>query len=331
MPVLNEASSLRSAVGSILAQEYSGTSEVILAVGPSRDGTERIAADLQSVDSRIHVVANPRTDIPTGLNLAIRAATGDVIVRVDAHSELPPGYTATMVAILLDTGAANVGGVMRARGRGPVQAAIARAYNSRFGLGGGVYHGADEAQAADSAYLGVFRSDVLREVGGYDDSIRRGEDYELNQRIRASGHTVWFTPRVEVTYWPRSSWRALAQQMWATGAWRAEIARRGTPTPLRYYAPPTLVTGLLASAGVGAAQLTGLARWPWSIIHLVPLSYGVFLVHASGKLGGETWSARIHNITALSTMHLSWGAGFVRGLLTGASETIDHSRVHRTP
>src|SRR3954452_11944682 len=143
MPVLNEADYIESAVASILAQDYPGETEIVLALGPSTDGTGKIVAKMQRDDPRIRTVDNPKTDIPIALNLAIRASRHPIIVRVDAHSGLPHDYTRRAVTTLLETGAVNVGGIMMAVGKPGLQAAIARAYNSPLGLGGGAYHVVD--------------------------------------------------------------------------------------------------------------------------------------------------------------------------------------------
>ncbi|HEX5428263.1 MAG TPA: glycosyltransferase family 2 protein [Pedococcus sp.] len=328
MPVLNEAKRLETAVESVLAQDYPGEQDVIVAVGPSTDGTEQVAQRLAARDPRVSVVANPDAHIPAGLNRAIAKATGDVVVRVDAHTELPAGYTRTMVDVLHRTGAANCGGVMKARGHGHVQRAVARAYNSPLGLGGGVYHGGGAEGPADSAYLGVFRREVLEEVGGYDDSIRRGEDYELNQRIAGAGHLIWYVPDVEVTYWPRSSLPHLAQQMFATGIWRGEIVRRQRRSPVRYLLAPALVAGLLCSAVVGVAELAGARPGSARVVHLAPVSYAAFLGFAGVRaLGGDGLVDRALNVAALATMHVSWGLGFWKGLVLGAGDTVDRSRL----
>ncbi len=131
---------------------------------------------------------------------------------------------------------------MRADGRTPFQRAVARAYNSPIGLGGGAYHGGTQEGEAESAYLGVMRRDVLEEVGLFDESIRRGEDWELNLRIRRAGYRVWFDPSLAVTYWPRESWTRLVRQFSATGRWRGELVRRyGRGNSVRFFAPPALV------------------------------------------------------------------------------------------
>ncbi len=327
IPVLNEVHSLEHAVSAALAQEYPGRQEVVLALGPSTDGTLELGHALAEADPRVRVVDNPATDIPAGMNRAITAASGEVLIRVDAHAELPPGYTHHMVDALRRVGAANVGGVMRARGRTPFQSAVARAYNSPLGLGGGIYHGGADEGPAESAYLGVFRREVLEEVGLYDESLRRGEDYDLNQRIIAAGHTVWFVPDVEVTYWPRRSWPALARQMYATGTWRGEMVRRQWRTGPRYLAPPALVVALGLSA-VGAVASAAGAPVPLTLVLVTPGAYALFLGYAAvAALGGRAVRDRALNAAVLATMHLSWGGGFVKGLLSGAGDTVDRSRV----
>ena len=332
IPVLNEAAYIGTAIRTVLEQDYAGAKELILALGPSTDRTDEVVAELADQDTRIIVVRNPETDIPVGLNIAIRASRHPIIVRVDAHSELVPSYTERAIAVLDRTGAANVGGVMKARGKTPFQSAVARAYNSRFGLGGGSYHGGADEGPAESAYLGVFRREVLDEVGLYDETIRRGEDWELNLRIRGAGHAVWFDPTLEVTYWPRESWTKLVRQFCATGIWRGELVRRYRGrNPWRFFVPPALVLALVLSVVLGVLQLTEVVRgWPsavLSLIYLAPLAYVALLVLLSfTRGGGPTWSDRWRFFYVLPTMHVSWGAGFILGVSRGAKDAVDTSR-----
>lgn len=332
MPVLNERAYLRRAVETVLAQDVAGPTELILALAPSTDGTTELAEQL-AADDRIVLVDNPEADIPIGLNRAIRAARYPTIVRVDAHSELEPGYTTRALATLDRVRAANVGGVMKADGRSPFQRAVARAYNSPIGLGGGAYHGGTQEGEAESAYLGVMRRDVLEEVGLFDESIRRGEDWELNLRIRRAGYRVWFDPSLAVTYWPRESWTRLARQFSATGRWRGELVRRyGRGNSVRFFAPPALVLILALSVIVGLLQLTGvLAGW-WaiaaSVVYLPVIAYALLvIVVALGRGGGTGWRDKLWTAAVLPTMHLSWGTGFLIGVLRGAHDTVDTSRL----
>ncbi|NEM90563.1 glycosyltransferase family 2 protein [Galbitalea soli] len=332
MPVLNEAAYVENAVRTVLSQDYPGEQQLILALGPSTDGTTELVHRLAAADERVTYVNNPGTDIPAGLNLAVAASTHPIIVRVDAHSELAPGYTARAVATLHRTGAANVGGVMEASGTTPFQRAAARAYNSKFGLGGGSYHGGAPEGPAESAYLGVFRREILTEVGLYDETLRRGEDWELNLRIRRAGHVVWFDPTLRVTYWPRESWRKLARQFFTTGVWRAELVRRyGGRNPWRFFVPPLLVIAVAVSVVAGVLQATGVLHGKlsllFSLVHLGLFAYVMLLlwigfVYDRGRSPKDRWLF----VLVLPTMHLSWGAGFLKGIIRGAGDTMDTSR-----
>ncbi|HYI50143.1 MAG TPA: glycosyltransferase [Microbacterium sp.] len=332
MPVLNERAYLRRAVETVLAQDVAAPTELILALAPSTDGTTELAREL-AADTRIVLVANPEADIPIGLNRAIRAGRYPTIVRVDAHSELEPGYTRRALETLDRVGAANVGGVMKADGRTPFQRAVARAYNSPIGLGGGAYHGGTQEGEAESAYLGVMRRDVLEEVGLFDETIRRGEDWELNLRIRRAGYRVWFDPSLAVTYWPRESWSRLVRQFSATGRWRGELVRRyGRGNSVRFFAPPALVVDVALSVVIAALQLTGvLAGW-WalaaSVVYLPVIAYALLvIVVALGPGGGHGWRDKLWTLAVLPTMHLSWGMGFLIGVMRGAHDTVDTSRL----
>ncbi|MEO8887988.1 MAG: glycosyltransferase family 2 protein [Jatrophihabitantaceae bacterium] len=330
MPVLNEAGYVESAVASILAQDYPGATEVVLALGPSTDDTNAIVDRLKRADPRIQTVDNPGVDIPIGLNLAIRACTNPLIVRVDAHTELPAGYTTRAVTTLVREGAANVGGIMVAVGKPGLQAAVARAYNSRLGLGGGAYHSADEQPGeAESAYLGVMRKDALAEIGYFDESLRRGEDWELNHRLREAGHLVWLDPSLRVNYWPRSTLTSLLRQFYATGVWRGELVRRlHRRNSLRFFAPPVLVVATGAAivlvpvaAGVGAGWLAWLAAG----FGAGPVAY-LALLAAVAVSGGGTVGDRGRYTLVLASMHYAWGAGFLLGTVRGARDAVDTSR-----
>ncbi|WP_243854482.1 glycosyltransferase family 2 protein [Canibacter zhoujuaniae] len=332
MPVLNEAAYIAEAVASIFAQNYPNEFELLLVLGNSTDGTTALAAELAEKHPQIRLINNPTNHIPTALNLGFNAAKHSVIVRVDAHSKLNSGYVERAVTELLRTGAANIGGVMRAAGRTRKQQAIADCYNSPFGLGGGVYHGEAPAGEAESAYLGVFNRATVVQAGGFDETILRGEDWELNRRIRNLGEKVWFDPQLKVTYYPRDSFRALAKQFWATGVWRAVIMRRYlSEHPARFFAPGLLVAALLFSTiitvigGVGFANngnptllFLGLA---------LPVSYLLGLIFAVFTMRPQNIRAALLRLSALPVMHLSWGLGFWRGFLFGGGSSVDRSRL----
>ena len=310
IPVLNEEKHLFSAVSSIFDQVGlpEGQVEVILAIGPSTDDTKGVAQRLKA-QYPVQIVDNPTGKTPAGLNLAIKVAKYDVVIRVDAHSKLSPLYSSLALQILNETGAANVGGVMKAVGETPFQQAVAWAYGSRFGLGGGTFHVGGKAGPSDSVYLGTFRKEILERLGGFDEKMIRGQDWELNLRIRESGEQVWFDPRLEVTYFPRAKLKALAKQFLDTGAWRALLTKRHIDkVNLRYFAPPALVLGIGAGALAFFLGFGGLL----GLIPLFTYVLGVALVSLSA--GPLSLKAKLNLLIALPTMHLSWGFGFLTGL-----------------
>ncbi|HEY5848965.1 MAG TPA: glycosyltransferase family 2 protein [Microlunatus sp.] len=324
MPVRNEERHLAAAVAGVLAQNYPGEIEVIMAVGPSADATSKIAAELVERDARVRVVDNPDGRTPTALNLAVFAARFDIVVRVDGHGELGDGYIARAVELLDETGADNVGGVMDAQGTTPFEQAVAHVYTSRLGLGGAAFHlGNVPAGPVETVFLGVFRKDALLAVGGFDESMRRAQDWELNYRLRRSGRIVWFSPELRVTYRPRSRVRDLARQMFETGRWRREVVRRHPETAsVRYLAPPVAV------AAIGAGSLLALlgpalgARW-LRVGLLAPAGYaGVVVLGAVTAPSSMPRAARVRLPLVLAVTHLCWGAGFLIGLREPGFDTM---------
>ena len=305
MPVLNEADHLEDAVTTVLAQDYPGKLQVVLAVGPSADGTEAVAARLAAADPRVEVVDNPAGTTPAALNRAIAAAGGEVIARVDAHAELTEGYLRRAVETLAATGAANVGGIQRAVGRTPMERAIALAMSSRLGTGDARFHYGGEPGPVDTVYLGVFRAPVLRELGGFDEELIRNQDYELNVRIRDAGEVVWFDPELEVRYRPRGSLRALASQYWQYGRWkRVTLAKHPGSLRWRQLVPPA---ALLANVlGIAGAVLT-----LWTLV--APGVYLAAVVAVSVATAHSDGSSMLRLPAAFITMHHAWAAGLILG------------------
>ncbi|MBK3552951.1 glycosyltransferase [Streptomyces sp. MBT61] len=187
MPVLNEERHLRNSVRHILEQEYPGEMEVVIALGPSADRTDEIAAELVAEDPRVHTVPNPTGRTPAALNAAIKASRHPVVVRVDGHGMLSPNYIATAVRLLEETGAQNVGGIMHAEGENAWEDAVAAAMTSKIGVGNAAFHTGGQAGPAETVYLGVFRREALERADGYNVEFIRAQDWELNFRIREAG------------------------------------------------------------------------------------------------------------------------------------------------
>jgi len=330
MPVLNDVTHVRAAVDSLLTQDYEGPFEVAIALGPSIDGTTELVEELSRTDPRVRVIPNPVGSTPAGLNIAIRATTYPVVIRVDAHSVLPPDYARIAVETLARTGAANVGGIMDAQGISAFERAVARAYGTKVGLGGTPHHVGGAEGPADTVYLGVFQREPLEAVGMFDERIKRGQDWELNHRLRAAGGTVWFTPALRVTYRPRPSFSRLARQFLSTGLWRGELTRRFPGgRSLRYFAPPVMVLGVLIGLVVGLVGLvTGAVAdvwWP-TLGFAIPALYLAFVVLATLVYARPDGArSMLWFLVVLPCIHFCWGIGFLLGYLSLASNISDRA------
>jgi len=303
LPVLNEEPHLAESVSAILAQDYKGTFEIILALGPSRDQTNVIAEDLAQRDSRIKLVMNPTGKTAAGLNLAIAASKSPVIVRVDGHAKIPNNYLSLAVTILRESGAVNVGGVMAAEGITKFEIAVSRAMRSPLGVGASRFHTGGKAGEVDTVYLGAFRREAINAVGGFDERYTRAQDWELNHRLRKNGGKIYFDPRLQVTYRPRPSLRKLAKQYFQYGRWRRVVSRSHPGTVnLRYLAPPFTLIGTITSL------LLGLLIDPF--LFLPAAVYGIFLL-ISSILIAKSLREAISLLAIIPTMHFAWGAGFI--------------------
>lgn len=325
MPVLNEERHLRNSVQHILEQEYDGEMEVVIALGPSTDRTDEIAAELvretaDSTRARVQTVPNPTGRTPAALNAAIKASKHPVVVRVDGHGMLSPNYISTAVRLLEETGAQNVGGIMHAEGENDWEQAVAAAMTSKIGVGNAAFHTGGSAGPAETVYLGVFRRAALEQQGGYNEEFIRAQDWELNFRIREAGGQIWFSPELRVQYRPRPSVRELAKQYRNYGRWRHVVARfHSGSINLRYLAPPVAVCA--NALGV----VVGLAFTPWALI--VPGGYLAAIVAGSIPAGkGLPLKARLQIPLALATMHMSWGAGFLTSPRSLAKKVIASRR-----
>lgn len=314
MAVRNEGASIDTALDAVDRQVLDDSvvvRDIVVAVAPSTDDTAERLRRRAAQNPRLVVVDNPDGWVSPGLNAAIARSAGDVLVRVDGHCVLPPTYIATAVATLGSTGAAVVGGVQRAVGTGEFQQAVAAAMSSPLGVGDARFHYGGEAGPTDTVFLGVFRRDAVVAAGGFNESLKRNQDYELNWRIRNGGGVVWFTPELSVDYAPRATPRALARQYWDYGQWKLVMLSEN-PRSLkpRQVAAPLMVCGV-----AGASLLAGVTgrRWPLVAPAGYVLGIGAGGLHASR---GQRPSVRSRVPLALATMHWSWGTGFLTAALS---------------
>ena len=313
IPVLNEERFLKQSVQAILNQNYSGQFEIILALGPSKDQTNVIAQELAQ-DKRIKLVENPSGRTASALNNAIKNSNFDIIVRLDGHAIVDSSYIKNAVNTLLESGADNVGGLMKAEGTNAFEKSVAAAMTSKFGVGNAPFHVGGKSGEVDTVYLGTFRKSALEKVGYFDESFIRAQDWEMNYRIRKTGGKIWFNPDLVVSYRPRKNILQLAKQYFEYGRWRKQVTKTYPETvSMRYLAPPVTVSGLIA--GFVMVLFSKILDINWlQIGWLAPLVYLTVILLAFLSIGSKIGLlSRLYLLLVLPTMHLSWGVGFLKG------------------
>jgi succinoglycan biosynthesis protein ExoA len=306
VPVRDGGATIEACLRSVLDQDPP-VDEVVVAVGPSRDDTREVVESVAATDPRVRVVDNPSGRTPDALNAAIAASTGEVIVRVDAQSVLPPGYAGTVVDTLRRTRAANVGGRQVPSAERGFPRGVAAAMRSPYGSGGAAYRTGTRPGPVDTVYLGAFRREALEAVGGFDPRFVRNQDAELNVRLREAGYLVWFEPSLEVAYQPRATVGSLASQYLQYGRWRRLTLKLhpGSLAP-RQLAAPMLVVAIVLAAVLSIAVVS----W-WPLLAVVAPYVAITLYAAAFAAPAPV--AIVPTAVAFPVMHLAWGVGFLLG------------------
>lgn len=317
IPCYNEEATIRLLLEALLQQSYPRTAlEVIIADGLSTDRTrEEVAAfQHQYPDLAVQVIANPKRNIPSGLNVALGAAKGSLVVRMDAHAVPNPDYVACCAADLEKGLGDNVGGVweIRPSGRSWIARAIAAVAAHPLGVGDARYRYTSQAGEVDTVPFGAFHRELVDRIGLFDETLLTNEDYEFNVRIRQNGGKIWLDPAIRCVYFARARLDALASQYWRYGYWKLRMLRR-YPSTIRWRQalPPLFVLSLLVLAFLG----------PWWWIARLGLVFEIALYSLVILLAGVQMALRKKNISlaagvplAIATMHFAWGGGFLWSL-----------------
>jgi succinoglycan biosynthesis protein ExoA len=294
VPVLNEERHLRACLESIVGQTYAGELEILVVDGGSSDATRAIAASFPQV----RLLDNPRRVQAAALNIALEAARGEVFVRVDGHSTIGPHFVERSVEALLRTGAAMVGAALHPRSDGPwLERAIGAAIVSPLGAGPAPFRLGGPSRWVDTVFLSSFRTETLRDAGGYDEDPHVNEDPELAHRLASLGG-VWYEQTLESTYIPQDTLRGLARQYYRYGRLRAGTFRRH---------PRSLAARQLVSPLFVVSLLT-----PWRRLALG--SYACLVAGTASRRLPRDPAAAAGLALALPCMHVPWALGFFAGL-----------------
>jgi succinoglycan biosynthesis protein ExoA len=313
--VFNEERYIAGCLDSVLAQDYPADRyEVIVADGGSTDGTRAIVDAVSASHPNVRLIDNPGRTQASGLNLGILESRGEYIARQDGHAEWTPHHLSRSIALLRESGADNVGGRADGVGTGATGRAIARAMQSPFGVGGARFRYSTRAEEAATVFPGTFRRSAFERVGLFDEAYPPHEDYELNDRIRASGGSVLFSPDIPTRYYVRESITALARQYFRYGRAKVRVAR-ARPSVIRPYhlAAPALV------AAIPVAAVLALTRQGRRLDVAGGAFYAAACVAAGIRAGrGESFGVRARIPGIFVILHLAWGAGFWAGVAEAA-------------
>jgi succinoglycan biosynthesis protein ExoA len=304
LPALNERHYIKDCLDSLARQDYAHIMEVLVCDGGSTDGTRDIVAGYGGI---VRLVDNPGVTAAAGLNIGLREIRGAVYCRGDAHALYATDYVRRCVDVLLETGASNVGGPMRAVGTTSFGRAVAAVTSSPLGVGPGLFHYGTERADVDTVYLGCWWSDELEKFRGWDEtSLQWGaEDHELNLRIREAGGRIVLDPSIRSWYFPRGTPRGLARQYLNYGVGKAStLAKHRTLPSWRPLAP----AGLVFFTVFGLAFGRGGWRFAAPCIHAMVCSGAALRVSRTPGVGPP------RAFGAIEICHWSYGIGFWRGL-----------------
>jgi succinoglycan biosynthesis protein ExoA len=319
VPCYNEQSTIRLLLEALCAQTFPrGDMEVVIADGMSQDGTRAAVAAFQKdfPELAVRVVDNPLRNIPSGLNRAIEASRGGLIVRLDAHSKPYPDYVERCVLAHERGLGENIGGVWEIQPGAStwVARSIAAAASHPIGVGDAMYRLAASASEVDTVPFGSYRRALVERIGGYNEALLTNEDYEFNTRIRQANGRVWLDPSIRSMYFARSTIKELIRQYWRYGFWKWRMLRNFPGTVRwRQALPPLFVLSLVGLLLLSIFVSPAL----WLLVLELVLYLSVLL------LAGLYAAIKQHKLyllpglpIAIAAMHFSWGSGFLWSMLT---------------
>jgi len=316
LPIRNEARYIGRCLDAVSGQEYDPARlEILVVDGMSEDGTrERVRDCLERAStrgSRTQLIDNPERIVPTALNRGLRAAQGDVVIRVDGHCVIAPDYVRRCVEDLDTVEADCVGGAIQTVGETTGARAIALAQSSPFGVGGARFRYSTEPGYVDTLAFGAYRRAVFERIGLFDEELVRNQDDEFNLRLTRSGGKIWLDPQIRSTYYSRASIRALWKQYFEYGLWKVRVIQKhGRPAAWRHLMPMLLVAALAGSVGLSA--LTWNPIWMALVVGPYVLACVAAGVYVAARKG---WQYLVYLPLAFMTMHVGYGVGFWAGLV----------------
>lgn len=311
-PVLNEERYIYDCIKGMIQQDYpADLVEYIFVDGGSEDSTLDIINSFRILHKNIKLARNDKRIIPVGMNIGISLASGEIIIRIDAHSMYPENYISSLVRGKLRLSADNVGGVCITLPSSDTDEAkgIAIALSTLFGMGNSRFRiGASDEMEVDTVPFGCYDREYLISIGGYDERFERNQDDELNGRIKRDGGKIWLLPDVEIKYYPRDSIMRLWKMWYGYGLYKPMVGKKlGSPATFRQLIPPLFVISLFSFLIV--VLVTGMYSFLLVIMILWLVCALCSAITQSRNIRVVAWS-----VLAYLTVHLSYGIGYLAGL-----------------
>lgn len=312
MPVLNEEKYIKNCLDSLLSQDYPKENlEILLIDGMSNDNTVKIINEYTSKYDFIKLFSNPKKTVQYALNIGIKNAKGDFIVRMDAHASYSNDYISKCMEYLKKTKAENVGGPTIVKGISPVQKIVAAAYNSPFALGGSRHYEENFEGYADTVAWGAFKKQTLEKLGMYDERLPRSEDDDLNFRITKNGGKIFITPKIKSVYYPKDNFKKLFNQYFNYGLWKVAVIKKHQK-PLRLaHLVPMLFVAFIAIFGI----LSFVSKFFLFIfLSVMALYLSLDIYFSFTNKYAKNITSKFGLILAHLIIHFSYGLGFWLGI-----------------
>ena len=307
IPTLNEEDYIEQCIRSVLDNgEVAQNIEILVIDGGSTDSTKDKVTKLSETHSQLRLIDNPRKIVPAALNIGVSNAKHDILIWLGAHAIYDTDYIKKSVETLINTGAAVVGGVLTAKGKGLFGKALAFATSTKFGIGNAKYRYATKMQSVDTVFGGCWRKETVLKAGGFNEQWVRNQDFEFNQRVRDKVGEIILNPNIRVSYFVRETPKKLAKQYFEYGFWRYKTYKEHPASlGIRQIIPLCLVLSFMFSILILPVS-TMLAM-------LAPIFYlcSVVVVSAFEVIRKKRIKYFLWLLVVYPVLHISWGVGFL--------------------
>ena len=313
IPIRNEGNYISQCLQAVTRQDYpSDLFEILISDGLSTDNTRSLVADWMKNDSRIRLFDNPKQIVPTGMNILIPKAKGEILIRVDGHCVIAKNYISNCVRHLEEEDVDGVGGPMRSIGEDLISQVTALAMSSKFGVGNSSFRTeTGQTKLADTVPFPAYTRAIIEKVGLYDEELVRNQDDEYNYRIREAGGKILLAEDVSSEYYSRGSLKKLWKQYFQYGFWKVRVLQKHPrQMSLRQFIPLGFVLALILTL-----FLSFLAPWGWMALSVLLAAY--LLANLSASImtaSGQGFKTFLLLPLAFAIIHLGYGLGFFVGL-----------------